>query len=129
MLMESLAAGRGISLPAQSTGGAKLATRVTSAHAWIRRQFGVPLAQFEGVQKPLSEIFAFTYLLDALRVWYTQAVDRGVKPPVISAILKYYSTEIGRVIINHAMDVMGELGFPWGLEIYWRPFTSPHLSG
>ncbi|RYZ77543.1 MAG: acyl-CoA dehydrogenase, partial [Proteobacteria bacterium] len=37
MLTECLAAGRGISLPAQATGGAKLAARVVSAHAVVRR--------------------------------------------------------------------------------------------
>ncbi|MEN0058306.1 MAG: acyl-CoA dehydrogenase family protein, partial [Bdellovibrio sp.] len=61
MLMECLAAGRGISLPAQSTGGAKLAARVTSAHAVIRRQFGVSIGKFEGVEEPLARIGAVTY--------------------------------------------------------------------
>src|SRR5690606_20469898 len=35
MLMECLAAGRGISLPGQATGGAKLVSRVVSAHSVI----------------------------------------------------------------------------------------------
>jgi acyl-CoA dehydrogenase len=41
MLMECLAAGRGISLPAQSIGMCKTGLRAVSAHAGIRKQFGV----------------------------------------------------------------------------------------
>ncbi|MBE9020732.1 acyl-CoA dehydrogenase family protein, partial [Chroococcidiopsidales cyanobacterium LEGE 13417] len=42
MLMQSLAAGRGISFPATCTGVAKLVARVTGAHATVRQQFGLP---------------------------------------------------------------------------------------
>ena len=53
MLMDSLGAGRGISLPSQSVGGAKLIARVTSAHSSIRKQFGIPLCKLEGLEEPL----------------------------------------------------------------------------
>ncbi len=107
MLMECLAAGRGISLPAQATGGSKLATRVTSAHSMIREQFGVPIGKFEGIEEPLSRIAGFTYGLDAARKYTLGALDKGIKPPVITAMLKHYSTELGRKLINDAFDIMG----------------------
>jgi len=107
MLMESLAAGRGISLPAQSTGGAKLATRVASAHATIRKQFGVPIAKFEGIEEPLARIAGFTYIIESFRRFTLGALDKGIKPPVITAIAKYNATELGRRIVNDAMDILG----------------------
>jgi acyl-CoA dehydrogenase len=107
MLMDCLAAGRGISLPAQAAGGAKLITRVTSAHSVIRQQFGVSIGKFEGVEEPLARIGAFTYLLEAMRKFTVGAIDKGIKPPVITAIAKYHSTEIGRRVVNDGMDVMG----------------------
>ncbi|MBC7753495.1 MAG: acyl-CoA dehydrogenase, partial [Moraxellaceae bacterium] len=58
MLMECLAAGRGISLPAQATGGAKLAFRTVSSHALIRKQFGISIGAFEGVEEPMGRIGA-----------------------------------------------------------------------
>src|SRR5262249_8266553 len=67
MLMECLAAGRGISLPAQSVGGAKLITRAVSAHATIRKQFGVAIGKFEGIEEPLARIAGHTYLIEAFR--------------------------------------------------------------
>lgn len=107
MLMESLAAGRGISLPSTSSGGAKLAARATSAYAAIRQQFSTPIAKFEGVQEVLTRIASNAYLTDALRKFTAGAVDAGAKPAVVSAIAKYHATEIFRKTINDAMDVMG----------------------
>jgi acyl-CoA dehydrogenase len=114
MLMESLAAGRGISLPAQATGGSKLACMVTSAHAVNRKQFGVNIGQFEGVKEPLSRIAAHTYMLEAMRRYTCGALDQGIKPPVITAMMKYHATEAGRRVINDAMDVMGGAGISLG---------------
>lgn len=114
MLMDCLAAGRGISLPAQATGGAKLAARVVSAHALVRRQFGMSIGRFEGVEEPLARIGAATYQLEAMRRYCLGALDKGIKPGVITAMQKYYSTELGRRVINDAMDVMGGSGISMG---------------
>jgi acyl-CoA dehydrogenase len=107
MLMECLAAGRGISLPAQSVGGAKLITRVVSAHASIRKQFGVPVGKFEGVEEPIARIAGFNYILEAMRRYTLGALDSGIQPAVVTAMAKYNATEIARKIINDGMDVMG----------------------
>ncbi len=114
MLMECLAAGRGISLPAQAAGGSKLAMRVVSAHSIIRKQFGLPIGKFEGVEEPLGRIFAYSYALEALRRYTLGGLDQGIKPPVITALTKYYSTELGREVINDAMDIMGGAGISLG---------------
>ena len=114
MLMECLAAGRGISLPAQATGGAKLMTRVTSAYTVVRQQFGVSIGKFEGIEEPLARIAGFTYALEGMRKFTLGALDKGIKPPVITAMQKYYSTEISRKLMNDAMDVMGGAGISMG---------------
>lgn len=114
MLMESLAAGRSISLPALSTGAGKLASRATGAYARIRRQFKQPIGRFEGVEEALARIAANTYLMDAARVVTAAAIDRGEKPSVISAIVKYHLTERMRRVVNDAMDVQGGSGICMG---------------
>ncbi|MBD2206592.1 acyl-CoA dehydrogenase [Calothrix sp. FACHB-1219] len=110
MLMQSLAAGRGISFPASCTGVAKLVARVTSAHAVVRQQFGLSIGRFEGVEEPLARIGGLTYLMEAARTYTCGAVDKGEQPAVISAIAKYSLTEISRKIINDGMDIMGGAG-------------------
>ncbi|MFO1518822.1 MAG: acyl-CoA dehydrogenase [bacterium] len=114
MLMECLSAGRGISLPAQSTGISKLYTRVASAHSSIRKQFGVSIGMFEGVEEPLARIGAFNYLLEASRRFTCGALDQGIKPPVVTAMAKYNSTELQRKIINDGMDILGGGGISKG---------------
>ncbi|MBL7556110.1 MAG: acyl-CoA dehydrogenase [Bdellovibrionaceae bacterium] len=114
MVTECLAAGRGISLPAQAVGGAKLALRVVSAHASIRKQFGVPIGQFEGIEEPLARLGGYTYLMEAMRRYTLGAIDKGLKPSVITAIAKYYQTETSRKLINDSMDVMGGAGISRG---------------
>lgn len=114
MLMDCLAAGRGISLPAQSAGGTKLCTFAATSHASIRRQFGLPIGKFEGVEEPIARIVGFNYMLEALRRFTIGALDKGIKPPVITAITKYNSTEISRKVVNDAMDAMGGNGISMG---------------
>lgn len=114
MLMESLAAGRSISLPSGSTGMAKLAVRATGAYARVRSQFKTAIGRFEGIQEPLARMGGNLYLMDAARSMTAGAVDQGEKPSVVSAIVKYHVTERGRQIINDAMDIVGGKGICMG---------------
>jgi acyl-CoA dehydrogenase len=114
MLMESLAAGRSISLPALATGASKLASRTIGAYARIRRQFKTPIGRFEGVEEALTRIAGYTYVADAARIMTAGAVDLGEKPSVVSAIVKYHLTERMRQVVNDAMDVQGGSGISMG---------------
>ena len=122
MLMECLAAGRSISLPASSTGAMKLAARTSGAYSRVRKQFKLPIGKFEGVEEPLARIGAHTYMVDAARKFTALAVDLGEKPSVISAIIKYHATERGRTVINDAMDVHGGKGICLGPSNYLGRF-------
>jgi len=110
MLMDCLSAGRSISLPANSVGGAQLATRVVGAYATIREQFNVSIGRFEGIESPLARIGGTLYWMNALRVVTAGAVDSGEKPAVVSAIAKCWTTEAMRRVVNDAMDVTGGAG-------------------
>lgn len=114
MLMECLAAGRGISLPAQAAGGAKLCYRTTSSHAFIRKQFGISIGKFEGLEEPLARIGSKAYALDAMRRFTLGALDKGIKPPVVTAMMKYHATEMSRSAVTDAMDIMGGAGISLG---------------
>lgn len=107
MLMECLGIGRSISLPAQAAGGAKVATRAVGAYSAIRKQFGLEIGKFEGIEEPMARIGGLTYLVEASRIFGVGAVDKGLKPAVSSAIAKYNTTELARIMINDAMDILG----------------------
>jgi len=114
MIMECLAAGRSVSMPALSTGAGKLTARVVGAYARVRRQFHIPIGRFEGVEEVLARIAGSVYTMDAARTITCRAVDAGEKPSVLSAIIKYYCTEQMRKVINDGMDVLGGSGICLG---------------
>src|SRR6478735_12506607 len=110
MLMECLAAGRSISLPSSSAAGAKSLLRNTSAYARIRKQFDLPIGKMEGLEEPLARMVEAAYVNEAARGVTASMVSRGERPSVISAIMKYQTTERMRRSLNDAMDLHGGRG-------------------
>ncbi|MCB9667567.1 MAG: acyl-CoA dehydrogenase [Myxococcales bacterium] len=110
MLMECLAAGRSISLPALSVGAIELSARVTGAYATVREQFDTPIGRFEGIEEPLARIAGTAYWANAVRTLTASSVDAGEKPAVISAIAKCYLTDAMRSVVNDAMDIRAGAG-------------------
>ena len=110
MLMECLAAGRSISLPSSAAAGAKSLLRNTSAYARIRKQFDLPIGKMEGLEEPLARMVENAYVNEAARGVTAAMVSRGEKPSVISAIMKYQTTERMRRSLNDAMDLHGGRG-------------------
>ncbi|WP_268876825.1 acyl-CoA dehydrogenase [Cysteiniphilum halobium] len=105
MLVECLSIGRAISLPACGTANTLLSSVITSAYSMVREQFKSPIGYFEGVEEKLAQMGGLAYLANATRQFTVAAVDAGIKPSVASAISKYHLTEMGRHVINHAMDI------------------------
>ncbi|MFW8590392.1 acyl-CoA dehydrogenase [Glaciecola sp. 2405UD65-10] len=105
MLVACLGAGRGISLPAMGVATAQSAFKSTAEYSFVREQFGVPIGRFEGIQDKLADIAGKTFLLEAMRVLTTEGLGEGLKPSVVTAIAKYHMTELGRDVMNSAMDV------------------------
>ncbi|MGH8124248.1 MAG: acyl-CoA dehydrogenase [Rhodanobacteraceae bacterium] len=118
MLVECLSVGRGISLPSSAAGFARMAVAATGAYARIRKQFGLAIARFEGVEEALARIGGHAYATVALSRASAAAVDRGEKPAVASAIAKCHATELGREIVKDAMDVHGGKGIQLGPSNY-----------
>lgn len=118
MLMECLSIGRSITLPSTASGGCKGAAVVTGAYARIRKQFGLSIGRFEGVQEALARIAGKAYAVSALSQATAAAVSRGENPAVPSTIAKYHCTEMGREVIKDAMDIHGGKGIILGPRNY-----------
>ncbi|MGE3920508.1 MAG: acyl-CoA dehydrogenase [Gammaproteobacteria bacterium] len=118
MLIECLSVGRGITLPSMAVGGAKAAVLTSGVYCRIRKQFGLSIGKFEGVQEALARIIGNTYIMDALRLFSVATIDEGEKPAVLTAIAKYHATSRGRIIINDAMDIHGGKGICLGPNNY-----------
>lgn len=122
MLVECLSAGRAITLPTSAISASKMFVAVSGAYARIRRQFNTAIGNFEGIQEPLSRLASSAYLYDAARRLSLSAIDRGEKPAVVSAIMKYHATEAGRQAACDAMDIHGGKGICLGPNNYLGNF-------
>ncbi len=118
MLMECLSIGRAISLPALASAACKVAYRSSGAYARTRKQFKMPIGEFEGVQEALARIGGLTFIAEATRKMTAASVDLGIKPSLISAITKYHLTEMARTCIDDAMDIHAGRGVQFGPSNY-----------
>jgi len=114
MLNECLAVGRSITLPSSASGAGRMAALIAGAYARIRKQFGLSIGRFEGVEETLSRIGGKAYAISALAQATAAAVDRGDVPSVPSAIAKYHCTSMTREIASDFMDIVGGKGIILG---------------
>ncbi len=125
MLVNCLSVGRCITLPSIGNGMSKQMLMGTSAYTAVRQQFGLPIAKFEGVQKPLARMAAYSYIQNAACLHTIQSLSFGEKPSVPSAILKYHVTEMTRQCLVDAMDIHGGKAIMTGPKNYVAdPYTS-----
>ena len=124
MLMECLAAGRGICLPATANASSKTAMFGIYHYASHRKQFKMPLIKMEGVQDKLVNMLYNTWIIQSGVTFTNTILDSGEKPAVISAIMKQQTTDRARDVLNDAMDIhagsaicLGENNF---LEKFYR---------
>ncbi|MFE0501614.1 acyl-CoA dehydrogenase [Lysobacter soli] len=114
MLVECLSIGRSITLPSTASGGSKFGAVVTGSYARIRKQFGLSVGRFEGVEEALARIGGNAYTISALAEASAAAVARGELPAVPSTISKYHCTELGREVARDTMDIIGGKGIILG---------------
>ncbi|MDP3084846.1 MAG: acyl-CoA dehydrogenase, partial [Rubrivivax sp.] len=107
MLMESLAAGRAISLPALGAAMQQTSLVVAVGYGRVREQFGLQISRFHAIAALIARMAADLYATDAARRYTAAVLDRGERPSVASAILKVQLTEAGRRALNHGMDILG----------------------
>ena len=124
MLMECLAAGRGVCLPATANASSKASLYGVYHYAKHRKQFKIPLVKMEGVQSKLVNMMYNTWLIQCSVELTNRLLDNGEKPAVISAIMKQQTTDRARDVLNDGMDIhagssicLGENNF---MEKYYR---------
>ena len=124
MLMDCLSAGRGISLPATANASSKVATFGIINYAKVRTQFNMPLSKMEAIKEKINAMVFNTWIIQSSIDLTNTILDSGDSPAVISAIMKQQTTERGREVLNHGMDIQGGgaicLGYSNFLEKFYR---------
>jgi butyryl-CoA dehydrogenase/short/branched chain acyl-CoA dehydrogenase len=108
--IETLNQGR-IGIGAQMAGLAAGALEHAIAYARERRQFGKPIAEFQGVQFELAEM---AVEVEAARLMVYNAArlkDAGRPFLAEAAMAKYYASQVAERAASRAIEVLGGVGF------------------
>jgi acyl-CoA dehydrogenase len=114
MLMECLAVGRGVSLPASSNGASKAITFGILNYAKHRKQFNIPIGNMEAVREKCVDMFYHTWIINSSVQFMNHILDQGSVPSVLTAIMKQQTTERSRIVLNHGMDIYAGSGICTG---------------
>jgi short-chain 2-methylacyl-CoA dehydrogenase len=108
--IETLNQGR-IGIGAQMTGLAEGALGHAIDYARERKQFGKPIAEFQGVQFELAEM---AVEVEAARLMVYNAArlkDAGQPYLTEAAMCKYYASQVAERVASRAVEVLGGVGF------------------
>jgi alkylation response protein AidB-like acyl-CoA dehydrogenase len=108
--IETLNEGR-IGIGAQMTGLAQGALDHALGYARERKQFGKPIAEFQGVQFPLAEMV--TEIEAARLLVYNAARLRDAGLPFVTegAMCKFFASEMAERVASRAVEIFGGVGF------------------
>jgi acyl-CoA dehydrogenase len=129
MLMECLAVGRGVSLPATANGSSKYITLSIMNYINIRKQFNMPIGNMEAVREKYIDMFLNTWIIHTSVQFTNHILDSGSTPSVITAIMKQQTTERARTILNHGMDIYSGSGICIGENNFFTKFYNASPVG
>jgi acyl-CoA dehydrogenase len=129
MLMECLAVGRGVSLPATANGSSKFVTQSILNYINIRNQFNMSIGNMEAVREKFVDMLLNTWIIHTSVKFTNHILDSGSTPSVITAIMKQQTTERARNILNHGMDIYAGSGICIGENNFFTNFYNSSPVG
>ncbi len=105
MLMDCLAVGRGVSLPASANGTSKVITYGILNYIQHREQFKIPIGNMQGVREKFLDMFFNTWVIQSSVNFTANILDKGAVPSVLTAIMKQQTTERARKVLLNGMDI------------------------
>lgn len=100
-----------ISIASLSLGIAKGAFEAATKYAQERHQFGKPIASFQGISFKLADMATEIEAADLLTLQACDLKSRGESVTKISAMAKYYASEVSVKVANDAVQVFGGYGY------------------
>ena len=111
-----------ISIAALGLGMAKGAMEASIKYSKERQQFGKPISEFQAIAFKIADMATE---IEAAELLIFQAADkknRGEKVTKLSAMAKYYSSEVSVRVANEAVQIFGGYGYTkdFPVEKYYR---------
>ena len=108
--MKTLDAGR-LGLGAACTGAAKELLELSTKYSKERKQFDVPIAQFEAIQWMLAEMATLVYAMESMVYRTAAAYDQGKEISRQAAVVKLFCSESLDKIADNAVQIHGGMGY------------------
>ncbi len=108
--MKTLDAGR-LGLGAACLGAAKELLELSTRYAKERKQFDVPIAQFEAIQFMLAEMATIVFAMESIVYRTAFLYDDGKPISRQSATVKLYCSEGLCSVADHAVQIHGGMGY------------------
>ncbi len=119
--MKTLDAGR-LGLGAACLGAAKEMLELSTKYAKERRQFDVPISQFQVIQFMLAEMAVTIYAMESIVYRTAHAYEQGKPISRQSATVKLFCSEGLDKIVDYAVQIHGGMGYSreMPIERYYR---------
>jgi alkylation response protein AidB-like acyl-CoA dehydrogenase len=114
--MKTLDAGR-LGLGAACTGAAKEMLEMSAKYSKERKQFDVPIAQFEAIQFYLAEMAALVYAMESMVYRTAFLYDGGQPISRQAATVKLFCSESLDKVVDLAVQIHGGMGYSRELPI------------
>ncbi|HEY6951648.1 MAG TPA: acyl-CoA dehydrogenase family protein [Bacteroidota bacterium] len=108
--MKTLDAGR-LGLGAACLGASKEMLELSTKYAKERRQFDVPISQFQVIQFMLAEMAVMIYAMESIVYRTARAYDEGKPISRQSATVKLFCSESLDKIVDMAVQIHGGMGY------------------
>jgi acyl-CoA dehydrogenase len=111
-----------LTVAAMAVGRARRVFDLSVGWARERKQFGRPIAEFQGTAFKLADMVTEIDAADLLTLSAADAVDRGADAGRAIASAKLYATEMLGRVTDHAVQIFGGMGLMDALPIerFWR---------
>lgn len=129
MLMECLAVGRGVSLPANANGASKAITFGILHYIKNREQFKMPIGKMEGIREKFLDMFYNTWVIQSSCALTSHILDSGNVPSVLTAIMKQQTTERSRSVLLNGMDIYAGSAICYGPNNFITKFYNSSPVG
>jgi alkylation response protein AidB-like acyl-CoA dehydrogenase len=114
--MKTLDAGR-LGLGAATLGAAKELLELSAKYAKERKQFDVPIAQFEAIQFMLAEMATLIYAMESIVYRTAMAYDAGKSISRAAASVKLFCSESLDKVADMAVQIYGGMGYSRELPV------------
>ncbi len=111
-----------ISIAALGLGIAKGALAASIKYSKERQQFGKPIAEFQGIAFKISDMATMIEAGELLTFQAAYKKQKGEKVTKLSAMAKYYTSEVACKVANDAVQIFGGYGYTkdFPVEKYYR---------